>query len=149
MLSRYLPDIRRRSREPRRPQRMFDLMDTFFNDLLETYPSPDFSMPRVNISENDKEVTVKAELPGMDSKDIDISIQNNALVLKGEKRFEDEQDEGDYHRVECSYGSIHRTVQLPAEVDPEKVKAKFKNGVLKVKLPKTEGSKSRKIEIES
>lgn len=148
MFRRYLPDIRRRSPVARKPHRMVDLMDGFFNDFLESFPETEFNFPKVNVSENDKEVTVKAELPGMDPKDVDISIQNNVLVLKGEKKFEEEHTEGDFHRVECSYGSINRTIQLPAEVDPEKVKAKCKNGVLNIKMPKTEGSKTKKIEIE-
>ena len=149
MFKNYLPDLRRRSAEVQRPQRMYDFMDSFFNDFLESFPRGDIAYPKVNVSENEQEVFVQAELPGMEPKDIDISYQNGTLLLKGEKKFEDEQKKGNFHRVECSYGSVHRAIPLPAEIDPDRIEAKFKNGVLNIKMPKAETAKSKKIEIQS
>lgn len=103
----------------------------------------------MNISENDKEVKVKAELPGLEAEDIDISLRNNTLILQGEKKFEDEETKDNYHRIERSYGRFYRAISLPAEVEAEKIKAKYKKGVLEVKLPKSEQAQAKKIEIQS
>ena len=149
MLRKYLPELRKRSQEVQRPQNLFDMMESFFNEPFERMPFAELSYPRVNVSEDEKEVTVTAELPGMSSKDMDISIRQNNLILQGEKSFEDEEKDKNYHRIECSYGSFYRTVPLPAEVDADKVKAKFKDGVLTVTMPKTESAQKKKIEIES
>lgn len=80
---------------------------------------------------------------------IDINIRQDNLILQGEKRFEDEEKDKNFHRIECSYGSFYRTVPLPSEVDADKVKAKFKDGVLTVNMPKTAKAQRKKIEIES
>ncbi len=149
MLRKYLPELRKRSQEVQRPQNLFDMMESFFNEPFERMPFAEFSYPQVNVSEDEKEITVKAELPGLSSKDIDISIRQNNLILQGEKQFEDEEKNKNYHRIECSYGSFYRTVPLPTEVDADKVKAKFKDGILTVSLPKAEGAQRKKIEIES
>ncbi len=101
--------------------------------------------PQVDISETDKEVTVVAELPGLDEKDVQVELENNLLVVKGEKREEHENKDGEWHRIECSYGSFHRVVPLPADIDAEKAKAKFKKGRLKIAIPKkTDAIKDRK-----
>jgi len=149
MLRKYLPELRRRSQEVQRPQNLFDMMESFFNEPMERMPFGDLAYPQVNVSETENDVTVTAELPGMDSKDMDISIRQNNLILQGEKRFEDEEKSKNYHRIECSYGSFYRTVPLPTEVDADKVKAKFKDGVLTVNMPKAPGAKRKKVEIES
>lgn len=93
--------------------------------------------PRVEVAETDKEIEVTAELPGMDEKDIEVSVTRDALTIKGEKRSEREEKRRDYHLTERSYGAIQRTIPLPADVDTDKVNASFKNGVLKVSIPKT------------
>ena len=93
--------------------------------------------PRVDVSETDKEITVSVELPGMDQKDIDVSLARDALTIKGEKKEEKEEQGKDYYRMERSYGSFTRSVPLPAEVDTDKVQATFKKGVLDISLPKT------------
>jgi HSP20 family protein len=93
--------------------------------------------PQVDVSENEKEIRVSAELPGMDEKDIDVSINRDSLTIRGEKREEKEDKGKDYYRMERSYGSFTRSVPLPVEVDIDKVDAKFKKGVLTVTLPKT------------
>jgi HSP20 family protein len=149
MLRKYLPELRRRSQQVQRPQNLFDMMESFFNEPFERMPFAELSYPQVNVSEDEKQVTVTAELPGMKSEDIDITVRQDNLILQGEKRFEDEQKDKNFHRIECSYGSFYRTVPLPSEVDADKVKAKFKDGVLTVSLPKTASAQRKKIEIES
>ena len=103
--------------------------------------------PSVDIFENDNEVVIKAELPGMDAKDIEVKLENNVLVLKGERRFEKEAKEENYHRIEREYGSFSRAFSLPAAVDGDKVTAEYKDGVLKVMLPKKEEIKPKPIKI--
>jgi HSP20 family protein len=104
-------------------------------------------LPSIDVSETKNEIVVKAELPGMDPKDIDISLSDGSLVLKGEKKHEKEEKEENYHFIERSYGSFVRSVPLPAEVKHDKINASYKNGVLKVVLPKSEESKKKEIKI--
>lgn len=104
--------------------------------------------PAVDIFETENELLLKADLPGIDMKDIDIQLENGTLALRGERRFEQEAKEGGYHRVERSYGSFARYFTLPDTVDPEHVKADYKSGVLTVKLPKKELAKPRQIRVE-
>ena len=100
--------------------------------------------------ESEKEITVSAELPGMDSKDIDISYTGGMLTISGEKRQEKEDKGKTYYRTERSYGYFTRSVQLPCEVDLDKVDAKFKNGVLQVSLPKIiESGECRRITVKT
>ena|SRR5690349_14058634 len=103
--------------------------------------------PSVDIFENDNEVVFKAELPGMNAKDIDIKLENNVLTLKGERHFEKETDEKNYHRIEREYGSFSRSFALPTAVNGEKVTAEYKDGILKVTLPKKEETKPKPIKI--
>jgi HSP20 family protein len=135
-------------------RQMHRLFDDFFGDLspwrgwtgLETA-----FVPRMDVVETEKEIHVTAELPGMDLKDIDISLQDGTLTLKGEKKQQvEEKKEGFYH-AERSYGSFSRSVVLPAEVDEAKIEASYKDGVLKVCLPKTESQKAqaKKIQIKA
>jgi HSP20 family protein len=93
--------------------------------------------PNVDVKESDKEIAIAAELPGMEDKDIDISLTKDALTIKGEKKQEKEDKGKDYYRMERSYGSFTRTIPLPAEIDTDKAKAEFKKGVLNITLPKT------------
>jgi HSP20 family protein len=104
--------------------------------------------PAVDIRETENALIVKADLPEVDEKAIDIRIENGTLSLKGERKFEtDPTGKGGYHRIERSYGAFARSFSLPDSVDPEKVQAEFKNGVLTVTLPKKEASKPRSIKI--
>jgi HSP20 family protein len=115
------------------------LFDDFYRGFdLEPFESRlgTFS-PSIDVSENDKQVKVTAELPGMDEKDIDVSLNKDSLTIKGEKKEEKEEKKKDYYRMERSYGSFSRTIPLPMEVDANKVKAEFKKGVLTITLPKT------------
>ncbi|MDY6788022.1 MAG: Hsp20/alpha crystallin family protein, partial [candidate division WOR-3 bacterium] len=115
--------------------------------LFDNYFSEDTWAPLIDIEENKDEFVITAELPGMKKDDIDISIDNNTLVISGEKEAKEEKKEKTYHRIERSYGKFYRAVSVPRHIDPEKIKAGFEDGVLEVKLPKSEKAKSKKIEI--
>lgn len=107
--------------------------------------------PSIDVSETDNAIEVTAELPGVEEKDIDVTLSNGMLTIKGEKRAEKEEKKKDYHLVERSYGSFHRSVALPEGVDTDKVEAHFDNGVLKVSVPKPAEARaaSKKIAIKS
>ena len=126
-----------------------------FTDRFGNFPNRYFDAPvsttawnpSVDIFENDNEVVVKAELPGLEAKDIDVKLENNILTLKGERRFEKEAKEENYHRIEREYGSFGRVFSLPVTVNVEKVTAEYKDGVLKILLPKKEEVKPKPIKI--
>lgn len=121
-------------------------MTNFSRGADEGFASGGWS-PRVDIFENRENLVIEVELPGMKREDVDLSIENNVLTLRGERKFE-KKDEGDnYHRVERSYGSFTRSFTLPQTVTAEGAIADFKNGVLRVTLLKREETKARKIEI--
>jgi HSP20 family protein len=126
---------------------MDELFERFFGEL----PSLDIAgpgwAPRLDVAENKDSVTVKAELPGVEAKDLDISVSGDVLTIKGEKRQEREEKDEHRHLVERSYGAFSRMVRLPAPVASDKVKATFKNGVLTIVLPKTEEAKRKAIPI--
>ncbi|GIK40693.1 MAG: hypothetical protein BroJett011_45260 [Chloroflexota bacterium] len=103
----------------------------------------DFS-PRVDVTENEKEVRITAELPGLEEKDIDVSLSNDVLTISGEKKAEREDKGDNYYRMERSYGSFHRSIPLPTEVDTDHCDATFKNGVLQITLPKVHLKESAK-----
>ena len=103
--------------------------------------------PPVDIFETDNEVVVRAELPGMDQKDIDIRIDNNLLTIKGERKMDQRVKEENYHRIESMYGTFVRSFTLPFTVDPDNVKADYKSGILNITLPKKEQAKPRQIKV--
>lgn len=105
--------------------------------------------PAINVSETENELLITAELPGMEQKDIELTVENGTLRIKGEKRQETEDKIHNYYRVERSYGTFQRNISLPTYVDEEKIDASFKNGVLTLTLPKRPElqPQSRKIEI--
>ena len=105
-------------------------------------------LPALDISETKDQICITAELPGMNKEDVEISAEGNSLVLSGEKKEQQEQREGGYHRSERYYGAFSRRVTLPCEVNFYKADATFKNGVLTVMLPKTEKAKLRHKKIE-
>jgi HSP20 family protein len=105
--------------------------------------------PSMDISETKDSLIAKVEAPGMEQKDIQISLQENLMTIKGEKRQEKEEKEERYHRVERSYGAFTRSVRLPVAVDASKVTATFRNGLLTVTLPKTLASKGTTIPIKA
>ena len=104
-------------------------------------------LPSLDVGETKNELVVKAEVPGMDAKDIDISLSDGMLTIKGEKKQEREEKEADYHLVERSYGAFTRSIQLPSEVQSDKISASYKNGILKITLPKSEEAKKKEIKI--
>ena len=103
--------------------------------------------PKVDVVDRDNDIVVRAELPGVDKKDVDISTTENTVTIKGSTRTEAKEEKGDYYRSEIATGSFSRTVALPGNVDSTKAKASFKDGVLELTLPKVEKSKRQKIEI--
>jgi HSP20 family protein len=104
-------------------------------------------LPSVDVSEAKDKVFVKAELPGLEAKDVDVTISGDVLTIKGEKKKEEEEKDGDHYCCERYYGSFQRTFRLPAGVKDDKVEATFDKGVLKIVLPKTEEAKKKAIEI--
>ncbi|MBN1574306.1 MAG: Hsp20/alpha crystallin family protein [Deltaproteobacteria bacterium] len=104
--------------------------------------------PVVDIYETDTSVILKAELPGMTKDDIIIEINENNLILKGERKFQKDIKEENYHRIERSYGTFSRSFTLPDTVDKDKVSASFKEGILEITIPKIEGAKPKQIEIQ-
>lgn len=113
--------------------RMFDeIFDGFGNSA---YRSVNLR-PAIDITENDKELVISADMPGLDEKDLDVSLVGDVLSIKGEKRAEHEQKNGDHYYVERRFGSFSRSVRLPFEVDDQEVEAKYDKGVLTIRVPK-------------
>lgn len=105
------------------------------------------AMPQIDVSETDEGLTVTAELPGMDEKDIEVDLTNNVLTFKGEKKVEKEEKKADYHVRERSYGAFSRSVQVPFEVDADKVDASFTKGILTITLPRPPQAKRKTKKI--
>ena len=127
-------------------------MDRLWDSFLEGVPGRRGEergewLPSLDVSETKNELVVKAEVPGMDHKDIDISLSNGVLTIKGEKKQEREEKEADYHLVERSYGSFVRSVQLPIEVQGDKINASYMDGIVRITLPKSEEAKKKEIKI--
>ena len=101
--------------------------------------------PSVDVFENDDKIVLEAELPGMKAGDVDVSIENNVVTIKGERKFEKKEEKDNYHRMERSYGAFTRSFTLPHTVTGEDAAADFENGVLKITLPKKAETKARKI----
>lgn len=130
--------------------------DDFFHGFslspFDTVEGPfGFFMPTLDMSENDKEINIRVELPGMDEKDVEIFLTEDALTIKGEKKEEKEDKGRGYYHMERSYGSFNRVVPLPPGVDTEHAEARFKNGLLHLTLPKRESAeaKGKKIPIKA
>jgi len=126
------------------------LWDNPMNDFFSLTKEGSFSgIPSIDVSENKKEVTVKAEIPGMSEKDIDLTWQNGVLTIRGEKKDEKEDTGKNRYFRECHYGSFCRSVSLGKNMEWEKAKAKYKNGILTVSVPKNqEAQKSIEIKVE-
>ena len=103
--------------------------------------------PAVDMFENDDKIVIKAELPGVDKKDISVDVKDRVLTLSGERSYDHEVKEENYYRRERACGKFKRAFNLPADVDPDKIKADFKDGVLKVELPKPEAQKPKRITV--
>jgi len=123
-----------------------DMFDRFFGYFPRLHLTEALS-PCVDVSETEKDLVVKAEIPGMDAKDINITLRDGLLSIKGEKKQEKEEKKEHYHRMERCYGSFTRNLRLPYGVEQDKIKADYKDGVLTIKLPKTEKAKEKHIKI--
>jgi HSP20 family protein len=104
--------------------------------------------PSVDISENDDNIVVNAEIPGMNKEDINVSVRDDTLTIKGEKKREREEEEENYHVVERSYGRFQRSFTLPDNVKSDDIKANYKDGVLNITIPKTEEAKSKELKVD-
>lgn len=132
------------------------LFDDFFRGFSPLEPVTGYSgafAPRMDVTETDKELTIKAELPGMDEKDVEVMLTRDTLTIRGEKKEEKEEKSGSSYRMERSFGSFSRSIPLPAEVDQDKAAAAFKKGILTITLPKNtrayEGSRKVRVEARS
>jgi len=103
--------------------------------------------PPVDIYETENELILKADLPDVKLEDIEVRVENQTLTLKGERKFEKDESNSGFHRIERQYGTFVRTFTVPTSVDPERVAAEYKNGVLTVRLPKKEAAKPRQVKI--
>ena len=122
-----------------------DEMRNFFN--LGNYESDTAWSPNVDIIDHEDSYEVKAELPGLKKKDINISIEDGILRLSGEKKTENEKNEENYHLRESCYGKFERSFRLPQDVESENIKAQFNNGVLDIQIPKSEKAKPKQIPV--
>ena len=133
-------------------------LDRVFGDFLNEWRWPDRNlnmldrqmggfMPEIDMKETEKEFRVTADLPGMDEKDLEVSLIDGGLSIKGEKREEYEEEKGDIYRSERRYGAFERMLRLSSDIDVNKAKATFKKGVLKITLPKTENARSNRKTI--
>lgn len=138
-------------REVTRLRREMDrFWDEFFGPTRRFFRPPEMEWtPAVDVAETPQAVVVKAEVPGMDPKDLNISVTGDVLTVKGEKKTEREEKEESYHLVERSYGSFSRSLILPAAVDVDRIEAKYEKGVLTVTCPKKEEVKPKAIEIKA
>ena len=121
-----------------------------FPSLLgERWPLPMISLkaPSLDVFEEKDDIVVKADLPGLNKEEIEVTVTGDVVTIKGEKKKEEEVKEKDYYRRERSYGSFVRSVELPCEVKSEQIKANFKDGVLEVRMPKTEEAKKKSVSI--
>lgn len=126
-----------------------DMFDLFFNDvgLTDFFNKEDTLMPVIDISETEKEYVVTGEIPGVDAKDLDVTLTDGILTIKSEKKQENEEKEENYHRIERHYGSFERSFRIPEKVKTDKLDATYKDGVFKLSLPKAEVVEAKKIEV--
>ncbi len=125
-----------------------NLLDDFFN-LEPSGLVQNAWNPAVDLKEDEKGIHLSVEVPGMDEKDINISVENNSLVISGEKKeLHEEKGKNGYYYSECSYGSFSRTIALPEGIKSDKAKALYKNGVVKIDFPKPEVKEAKKIKID-
>lgn len=131
-----------------------------FDDMFNRFFGRDFEIPgdplkkghwfpTADILEDKKKITLKAEIPGVEARDIDVSLDGRRLTIKGENKQQKEEKVENCLQMESSYGYFKRTIELPAEVDSEKIEASYKRGVLKIVLKKTKASESKKIQVEA
>jgi len=145
------------SREPRGIRRLRDEMDHLFDSFfgatrLSDWSSPETAggwTPEIEVVEGDKNITVRAEVPGLDPKDIEVSVTGNRLTLSGEKKEEREEKKGGYYLSERRYGSFFRSIELPAGTKPDAVTAEYDKGVLTLRIGKAEGTPIQRIPVKT
>jgi HSP20 family protein len=135
------------------PMRDFDHISNRFQRFFDEFPtlnnrSQDTFSPRIDISENEKSISIDAEIPGVPKENLKIILQDNILTIEGEKKKVSEENDKNYYREERSYGKFKRSFTLPVEVDSENVNAKFDSGILEIKLDKVEPKKDEERVIE-
>lgn len=142
----YAPLIELRSEMDR-------LFDSFLRDpwgsLTESLGGERGWLPAVDVSESDQEVTIRAEIPGIDPKDLDISVSGNRLTLAGEKKDQTEKQGKNFYHAESRYGAFRRSIELPAGVDTNQIRAEHSHGVVTIRLKKTPAATPKKIEVKS
>ena len=130
-----------------------DRMNRLFEDAVSTARTEEKDMissswaPSVDIYEDEKELVLTAEIPGIDEKDVNIKIEDNTLIIHGERKLEKETKEENYHRIERAYGSFYRSFTLPNHIDQDKIQAEHENGVLRITMPKKPELQPRKVKI--
>lgn len=124
------------------------IFESFFGERLPAFKEEITLAPAIEVSETDNEIIVKAAVPGVDKKDLNISILDNNLIIKGEVKREKEEKKKNYYKQEIAYGSFSRTIPLPAEVKVDEIKANMKNGVVTITVPKAEKAKAKEITID-
>lgn len=132
-------------------EEMDRVMDRMFKDfiMVENPKMQGTWNPAVDIYEDNEKFVLKAELPGMEQQDIQISLENNTISIKGDRKVEMPPKEGHYHKLERMSGNFFRSFNLPSNINNEKVSAHFKNGVLEIELPKVEEKQSKSITIQA
>lgn len=126
-------------------------MDRLFDSFFGRWPSEEYATlwaPAIDVEETKDSLIVRAEIPGMTKEDIKIQTVGDTLVISGERKHESEEKDRHFHRVERAYGKFQRTMQMPIEVQSDKAKASYKDGVLEITFPKSEKARAREIEIE-
>ncbi|MGC9327040.1 MAG: Hsp20/alpha crystallin family protein [Candidatus Hinthialibacter sp.] len=121
--------------------------DDFFAPFFRDFPFDFGGSPAVDVEETDQEIVVRAEMPGMEKDEFSIELEENTLILRGEKKHKDEHKDRNVHRVECRYGRFDRRIDLPATIQSDKAVAEYKNGVLNIVLPKAETAKRKAITV--
>ena len=146
MFRNLLPSIWKRQGDPARgDEQAPDLFESFFRAPFGVFDVE--RMPAVDVSDNDDEVVVSAELPGVDPKDVELTLERDVLRIRGEKKYAREEKTDNSLRRERGYGSFSRSIPLPCAVKTDKITADFKNGVLRVTLPKDEAAKPQRITV--
>jgi HSP20 family protein len=126
-------------------------MNRLFQDFSATRGEQDLATstfaPPVDVYEDEHDITLKMEVPGIEQKDLDIRVENNTLTVRGERKFEKDEKEENFHRIERRYGSFVRSFTLPTTVDADNINADYENGVLKIRLAKREEAKPKQIKV--
>ncbi len=121
-----------------------NFVERFFSDTART---DGFSSPSIDLYDDGEDLVVKAEIPGANEKDIDVSLEDGILSIKGERKLEHEDKKDNYYKIERSYGAFSRSLRLPTEVKTDEAKASYKNGILEIRIPKEEKAKPKKVKI--